>query len=123
MLRNRPDSKWTDGDVFTTQYGEVISYDPGGLKPIALPETAPSAERGRRLAKRVLERMKEFSGPGCHGLRWLKVGRNVYESLCAMAFEDRVSSTGPQHLSMNLLQGLPMKLDLEMEPDVVCYYG
>ena len=107
-------------DVYTTEFGEIIHYDPKGPRPVALPEIRPSAEWGRCLAKRVLERMKEFSGPGCHGLRWLKVGRNVWESIVELWASDCRFPDATKPLWFN---GLPVKLDLGMEPDVVCYYG
>ncbi len=107
---------WPDRNEFTTECGEVISYDPS-FPVLVLPENPPSAERGRRLAKRVLERMKEFSGPGCHGLHWLKVGRNVWESIASLPglWADQAGN--------RYLHGLLVKCDSGMEPDIVCYYG
>ena len=63
--------------------------------------------------------MNEFKDG--HGLRRLKVGRVVCESICLMAIEDGVRF--PDLTQGLFLCGLPVILDHELEPDVVCYYG
>lgn len=100
----------SDPAEFTTQYGEVVPF---------LPRTEPSAGLARRLAKRVLKRLNEFKDG--HGLRWLKVGRVVYESTCLMGVED--GRRFPDTTHGLFLCGLPVVLGHDLEPNVVCYYG
>lgn len=116
--------------------GEIIRYDPRGPKPVMLEgvvtrravakfnrEMGLRTEAGgaRALVKRLLLRMKEINNAGGYGIHWLKVGHAVYESICLMGVEDGVRF--PDYTQGLFLCGLPVIRGLDLEPNVVCYYG